>query len=153
VIELVEYSDSYADDFRRINLEWLDENGLTEALDRKILDDPKGTILSSGGKIFFAKSNNEIIGSAALINENNGIYELVKMTVIPSWQGKGVGNLLMERCLAMAKELKAKRIVLFSNSKLKQAISLYSKHGFKHIPVTDSPFETANVKMELNLKK
>jgi len=129
----------------------LDQNGLTEDLDRKILDDPQGTILNSGGVIFLAKADNEIIGSAALIKEDHDCYELAKMTVVPSWQGKGVGNLLMERCLATAREVNAKKIVLFSSSKLKQALGLYLKYGFRHVAITDSPFETADVKMELDL--
>ena len=46
---------------------------------------------------------------------------------------------------------KAAKLILFSNSQLTTAISLYEKYGFKHIAATDSPFLTADIKMELSL--
>jgi GNAT superfamily N-acetyltransferase len=73
------------------------------------------------------------------------------MAVAPSARGKGISRLLMEQCLGKAKQLNAICILLYSNSQLKTAIALYEKYGFKHIPVTDSPFVTADVKMELYL--
>jgi ribosomal protein S18 acetylase RimI-like enzyme len=57
----------------------------------------------------------------------------------------------METCLNKAKELGVKKLVLFSNHQLKMALGLYEKYGFRHVEVKDSPFETADVKMELIL--
>jgi putative acetyltransferase len=149
MIELVEYSDKYASDFKRINLEWLDKYNLTEDPDRRMLNDPQSTILNPGGAIYLAMVDGEVIGSAALLNEHHGVYELAKMTVVPQWQGKGIGNLLIEKCLVKARQLNAKKIVLFSNHQLQAALGLYIKYGFNHVDVTDSPFETADVRMEL----
>jgi N-acetylglutamate synthase-like GNAT family acetyltransferase len=151
MIELVEYSDHYASDFKRINLEWLEKYGLAEEPDLLMLNDPNGKIIQTGGVIFLARINEDIIGSAALINEHDGVFELVKMTVVPEWQGKGISKLLLEKCLDKARELKARKIILFSNSQLQAALKLYSKYGFKHVEVTDSPFVTADVRMELEL--
>ena len=47
--------------------------------------------------------------------------------------------------------LKAEKIELFSSSKLQPALRLYERYGFQHIPLEDSPFETADVKMVLIL--
>lgn len=149
MVELIDYADKYAPEFKRINLEWLDRYHLTEEPDLRILDDPRGTILNSGGVIYLARAKGIIVGSAALINEHDGVYELAKMTVIPHWQGKGISNLLIEKCLNKARELKAKKIILFSNHQLQAALGLYEKYGFKHVEVTDSPFQTADVRMEL----
>ena len=107
MVEIIDYDDLYESDFRRINLEWLDKFSLTEELDVVTLNHPREKILDSGGVIFLAKAQGEIIGSAALINEHDGIYELAKMTVVPAWQGKGISNLLMEKCLAKAKSLES----------------------------------------------
>jgi len=57
----------------------------------------------------------------------------------------------LEKCLEAAKERNAKKLILFSNSQLQTAISLYKKYGFKHVDVTDAPFLTADIKMELSL--
>ena len=150
-IEIIEYNKKYHEDFRRLNLEWLNKYNLTESHDLKVLNDPSGSILSHGGFIWLAKVNNEIAGTAALMNEGQGIFELAKMSVAEKWQGKGISNLLLVTCLYKAKVSGAKKIILFSNHQLKSAISLYTKFGFQHTDVLDSPFKTADIKMELIL--
>jgi ribosomal protein S18 acetylase RimI-like enzyme len=73
------------------------------------------------------------------------------MAVSPPHQGKGISKLLMDQCLARAKQVGAKKLTLYSNSQLLAAISLYLKYGFKQVPLENSPFVTADVKMELLL--
>jgi putative acetyltransferase len=151
MVEIIEYQEQYAGTFKKINLEWLDKYDLTEEADLLMLNKPEETILEPGGAIFLAKSKDEIIGSAALISTHDSIYELAKMTVVPSWRGRGVSKLLLEKCLERASFLKARKIVLFSHHKLVEALQLYSNYGFVHVAVTDSPFATADIKMELLL--
>jgi N-acetylglutamate synthase-like GNAT family acetyltransferase len=150
-VEIIDYDDLYASDFKRINLEWLEKYSLKEELDVITLDNPRKKILDTGGVIYLAKVANEIVGSAALINEGNGIYELAKMAVTPAWQGRGISSLLLEKCLAKAQVLDVKTLILFSHTSLTNAIGLYKKYGFKHVDVVDSPFATANVKMVLEM--
>jgi len=149
--QIISYTDNHAPVFRAINLEWLEKYNLLESHDLQMLDDPRGTIIDGGGVIYLAEDNGTIIGSAALIHEHHGVYELAKMTVVPAWRGKGISKMLLEKCLDTARTLRAKKVVLFSNDQLQAAIALYQQYGFAHIPVTDSPFTTANVKMELNI--
>lgn len=151
MIEIVPYSDEYASVFKVLNLAWLDHYNLTESHDLLILDNPRKTILDNGGAIFLARAGEEIIGSAAIINEGEGIFELAKMTVAAPFQGKGISKLLLEKCIETARALHAKKLILFSNSQLKAAIALYKKYGFTHVAVTDAPFLTADIKMELSL--
>lgn len=151
MIEIISYQKKYHEEFKQMNLEWLDKYGLLESHDLEILNDPKKTILDTGGFIWLAKNDNKIIGSAAIINEGHGIFELAKMSVIKEWQGKGISKILIETCLNKAKEIGAKKIILFSNHQLTKALKLYEKYCFKHVDVTDAPFLTADVKMELTL--
>ena len=65
--------------------------------------------------------------------EGHDVYELAKMSVTESWQGKGISKLLLESCLQKAEELGALRIELFSNHQLKNALKLYEKYGFGYI--------------------
>src|ERR1700742_4450513 len=90
MINIILYEDRYADAFKRLNLEWLDGYHLTESHDLMVLDDPRGTIIERGGVIFLAKAGDEIVGSAALMKEHNGVYELAKMAVNPEWRGTGI---------------------------------------------------------------
>lgn len=147
-IEIVDYSPEYATAFKEINLEWLDKYGLTEEGDLKMLDHPEREIIAPGGALYLAKSGEEVVGSAALINEGNGMFELAKMSVADTHKGKGISKLLIEKCLDKAKELGAKKIYLQSNSQLTTALGLYQKYGFKHIPVVNSHYATADVMME-----
>jgi len=81
--------------------------------------------------------------------EGHGIFELIKMCVAESWRGRGISKLLLETCLQKVKELRGEKLILFSNHQLQTALKLYEKYGFKYVEVKDSPFETADVKMEL----
>lgn len=151
MIEIIPYSAEWHDAFRRLNLEWLDKYYLREEADMIVLNNPQTMVIDKGGVIYLAKATDEIVGTAALIYEGNGVYELAKMSVTENWQGKGISKLLLEMCLKKAKELKAKKIELFSNHQLKNALKLYEKYSFVYIDLKDSPFETADIKMELIL--
>ena len=149
MVEIIDYSGEYAEDFRDLNLEWLDGYNLTESHDLEVINHPKEAILDKGGYIFLAKEGDRIIGTAGIANEGDSIYELVKMTVTPEFRGKGISKMLIEKCLEKARELKAKKIFLYSNSQLQTAISLYKKYGFVHVDASKSPLLTADVKMEM----
>ena len=150
-INIIPYSNQYMSDFKKLNLEWLDHYNLTESHDLMVLDDPVGTIIDKGGAIYLAEAGGQIVGSAALMKEHEGVYELAKMAVTKSFRGKGISKLLMEKCIDKAKQLNATKITLFSNHQLETALHLYEQYGFKHVEVKDSPFETADVRMELEL--
>lgn len=147
-ISIVNYTPEYAHDFKRINLEWLDKYGLTEEGDLLMLDYPEREIINPGGALYLAKAGEIIAGSAALINEGNGVYELAKMAVTDAFKGKGISKLLIEKCLSTAIALGAKKIYLQSNSQLTTALALYEKYGFKHVPVVNAHYTTADVMME-----
>jgi GNAT superfamily N-acetyltransferase len=150
-IEIILYEDRYHEDFRKLNLEWLDKYHLTESHDLIILDNPRGVVLDNGGIIYLAKAGEKIIGSLGLMKEGEGHYELIKMSVTEEWQGKGIGKLLMAKCLETARAWKAKKIGLYSNSRLQRAINMYEKNGFRKVPLVNSPLATADVRMELTL--
>lgn len=151
MIEIISFEQKYASVFKELNLYWLELYHLTEQPDLDVLDNPVGTIIESGGYIFLAKADDEIVGSAAIIKEHDNVYELAKMAVKPAFQGKGISKLLIEKCMAKAAEIGAERLLLYSNSQLKTALKLYEKYGFVYVPVTGSPFATADIKMELVL--
>ena len=57
--------------------------------------------------------------------------ELVKMYLVPEQRGKGLGKLLMKKCITLAEELGYNNIYLESMPQLKDAVSAYQKLGFK----------------------
>ena len=148
-ISIIQFESRYAADFKRLNVEWLDKYDLTEPADISMLENYQSEILDTGGCIFLAKAGDAVVGSAALIQEKPGEFELAKMAVTEAYQGKGISKLLIEKCIAKAEELNAVKVYLVSNSKLVTALSLYEKYGFVHVPVVDNHYTNADVRMEM----
>ncbi len=148
-VEIVDYTPQYAEDFRQLNHEWIKKYFKLEAADNLALDNPESYIIDKGGYIFVAKYQGEAVGVVALLKMSDGGFELGKMAVSPAAQGKSIGFLLGKHAIQKAKEVKATRVFLESNTLLKAAINLYNKLGFKKIIGGQSPYERANIQMEL----
>ncbi len=148
-VQVVPYRPEFKQHFRDMNEAWIQANFKMEEADYKSLDHPEDYILAKGGQIIFALYNNEPVGTCALIKMDDTCYELAKMAVTPAAQGKGIGFILGRAALNMAKQLGASRVYLESNTKLKPAINLYAKLGFKKVTGKPSPYERANIQMEV----
>ena len=152
-LEIIAYDDSLAPVFKQLNEAWLQKYFEIEPIDVEMLGNPKQYFIDKGGHIFFAKVADKIAGTFALLKESESVYELSKMAVDESFQGKKIGNRLLEFAIAKATELKAAKIILYSNTKLPPAIHLYRKYGFMEVPVTLSGYKRCNIKMELIIQK
>ena len=93
----------------------------------------------------------EIAGTFALLKQEQGIYELGKMAVDELFQGKQIGNQMLQFCIEKAREMKIRKLVLFSNTLLKPAIHLYHKYGFIEVPLGNSEYKRSNIKMDVTL--
>jgi N-acetylglutamate synthase-like GNAT family acetyltransferase len=114
-----------------------------------MLEDPEKQILAKGGYIVIARYRGSVVGTCALIRHDANRIELAKMAVDDSAKGKGIGYLLGQRCVDKARELNYRQVFLESNTKLKPAINLYKKLGFKRIIGEPSPYERCNIQMLL----
>ena len=151
-VSIIDYNPKYAADFKRINVDWLEKYFHVEEYDQQVLSNPEKYILNEGGHIYFALLNNQVIGTVALIYRGDSMYELSKMGVDEKIQGLGIGKKLIEKCIDICKELKAQKLFLDSNRKLKPAIGLYSKIGFVEIPVPeDTLYERCDIRMNYKL--
>lgn len=152
-VEIVNYSPEYQKAFRALNVEWISTYFKMEENDYKSLDNPDGYILSKGGYILVALYEGEPVGVCALIKMDDPEYdfELAKMAVSPKAQGKNVGWLLAQAIIKKAEKLGSKKLYLESNTILKPAINLYHKLGFQKVAGRPTPYERANIQMELIL--
>ena len=149
-IKIVEYLPSHRDRFKAINVQWITRSFEMEEEDIKTVDDPEGYILKGGGKIFIALYNNEVAGTCAYLNFGNNEFEMIKMAVDEKFRGLKIGKIIGEVSLQKMKEYGAKKIFLFSNTKgSATAVALYRKLGFTEIPLGDSEFQRADIRMEL----
>ena len=151
-VTIIPFDSKYANDFAKLNVEWLEKFFVVEPHDVQLLERCEETIINNGGYIFFAKVGGTIAGTFSLIKISNGVYELGKMAVSPEFQGKKIGQKLLDFCIEFAKEKQWKKILLYSNTKLENAIYLYSKYGFAEIEQEKNPpYQRSNIKMELVL--
>ncbi len=150
VLEIVEYESGHQPWFEKLNRRWIEQYFWMEPVDAEVLQDPEKNIIAKGGAILMATSNGEIAGTVALKRVDSEIYEFTKMAVDEKYRGQKIGSALGQAAIKKAKELGAKKIILYSNTVLAPAIELYRKLGFVEIPA-DGPYKRSNIKMELNV--
>lgn len=144
---IIEFESRYAADFKQLNLEWLELYFRVEPMDEKILSLPED-ILRNGGAIWLAQEGGVIVGCCALIAKSERTYELSKMAVTTSAQGKGLGRRLLEASVKSFADIGGRQLFLETNTALKAAIALYESAGFEHQQRPHpSPYERANVYM------
>jgi DNA-binding MarR family transcriptional regulator/GNAT superfamily N-acetyltransferase len=150
-VNITTFKKEYSKDFYNLNIEWLKTFFYVEPYDEEVLSKPETYIINKGGHIFFAKLNNEVVGTVALMpTSKDGVFELTKMAVSPHHRGFKIGQQLMQKCIDFAKEHGFNGLILYSNTKLENAIYIYRKYGFIEIPVeVDSPYIRSDIKMEL----
>lgn len=148
-VTILDYAPEFAKDFKRLNIEWIEKYFIVEEHDLEQLNNPEEYIISKGGYILFAQYNNQIVGVCALVKTSDKSFELAKMAVSADVQGKQIGTTLGIAVLAKAKAEGANHVWLESNRKLAPAIHLYRKLGFEEIPMADTPYARADIKMEV----
>jgi putative acetyltransferase len=140
--------------FRRLNEAWIEKYFRLEDKDRETLENPEKYILAKGGHIIMAERAGEPVGCCALLNLEDGRFEIAKMTVAESERGRGLGYQLLAYVVEFAREHSIRNLYLETNSSLTNAIHIYEKLGFRHLPperIEPSPYARADVYMEMTL--
>lgn len=153
-VTVVNYEPRYQKDFYTLNRKWIEKYWELEPHDIEVLEDPQKHIIEKGGRIFVALFNGNAVGVCALCGmpEDSGYdFELAKLAVSESVQRKGIGRKLCEAVIAKARESGAKRLFLESNTRLKPAIALYRKLGFKELPEYHPAYARGDIQMNLSL--
>lgn len=151
-VKIVDYTSEHARAFYDLNYAWISDAYDVEPEDEKVLEDPEKYYLKDGGAILIALYQGEPVGTCALKQGDPGVVEMSKMTVSKEMRGKKIGDLLGNAVIEKARELGAKKIILYSNRKGSAAgINLYKKLGFVEVPLTGHNFKRADIKMELML--
>jgi putative acetyltransferase len=83
-----------------------------------------------------AEEDNQLLGGAGIFPSPGlpgGVCELVKMYLNKNARGKGLGRLLINKCLEEAKNLGYKSVYLETMPELGKAVSVYEKFGFRYL--------------------
>ena len=153
-ISVIPFRREFAADFRRLNLDWIERLFKVEAADLKVLDDPEAAIIATGGAIFFAVEEGAPVGTAAMLRVAERRFELAKMAVATTHQRRGVGEMLGRACTDWAARQGPCTVFLETNSRLGNAIRLYERLGFRHVPrPAPSEYARSDVYMEMTMHK
>ena len=145
---IVDFSEGYGDAFSRLNREWLEKYFRVEPIDEVVLSDPVGTVLNDGGVILYAVEGKAALGTVALKHHGAGVFELTKMAVTETAQGRGLGRQLLIAAIERYRTAGGRRLFLESHSSLEPALALYESAGFRHVPrPSPSDYERADVYM------
>jgi len=154
-IKIIDFHRKYAEAFRDINYEWLNKYFEVEPYDEIVLGDPQKHIIDHGGHVLFALLDNKVIGTCALIHQTVTKYELTKLGVSGSAQGRGAGRVLMQAAIDKAKAIGAETLLLATSDKLEAANHLYRMFGFVETHISEIgplPYKRKTFVMKLSLK-
>ncbi|PSR54905.1 MarR family transcriptional regulator [Adhaeribacter arboris] len=151
MLQIDSYTPTDRSSFRALNHEWITKYFTLEDIDNQILNNPESYILAKGGAILMARYEGQTVGTCALLKMNDTEYELGKMAVTPTMQGKKIGQQLVAAAIDKAREMGAKKLILLSHRSLVPALHVYQKMGFRQVPCTPSEYKRADIQMELDL--
>jgi ribosomal protein S18 acetylase RimI-like enzyme len=154
-VRIVEYRSRYRRAFRDLNYEWLEKYFTVEPFDEILLGDPEGQIIRRGGSVLFAVIGEEVVGTCALLKHAEKKYELAKMGVSGTHQGKGIGRQLIAAAIQAARERGAETMVLATSPVLEAANKLYQSVGFREADESEIgplPYQRHSIVMAMDLQ-
>lgn len=131
-------SDDDAKAFDALNRSWILEHFSLTPEDETVLGQPRESIISAGGEVLVGVSPaGEVIGVVAILNAQNGVYELAKMTVAEGSRGSGLGARLIGAAVDWTRARGGTCLFLGTSTKLGHAIHLYEAAGFQRTSIAD----------------
>jgi GNAT superfamily N-acetyltransferase len=131
-------------DAKKIILNGLGEHfgGIDPALNPD-LDDIVSTYLERGHPFIVAILNEQIIGTGGLFLEAEDVGRIVRMSVTRDCRGLGIGRMLTQHLVGLAKGLDVHRINVETNHDWYPAIELYKSCGFVQLFVDEESVHMA----------
>ena len=144
-MKIIKYDSKYKDEFIQFNTDWIIDNfGYLEQEDFETFDKIEEE-LEEGGMIFFAVDNERALATCMSKPMENGTWEICKLGSSKIYPHKGCGSAVFKASVDWAIEHGAKRLFIISNSKLKPAIHIYQKHGFKEIKLSNYEYDRGDI--------
>lgn len=150
MMEITEYQQRYKKDFIELNTAWVERFWAIEQADRDILEHVE-ELLEKGAMIYFAVEDEMVLATCMALPLGGDVWEICKLAATGQYTGKGAGSAVFQASMAWAFRHGAKKLTLISNSRLKPALHIYEKFGFREVPLDKAywGYERADIQFEL----
>jgi ribosomal protein S18 acetylase RimI-like enzyme len=150
-IAILDFLPEHQPYFERFNRAWIEKYFWLEELDKFVLQHPQEAVLDKGGAILMAACNSVIAGTVALKKVNDSVFEFTKMAVDEAFRRRGIAEALSYAAFEKAKKMGATKVILYSQTGLVAAITMYKKLGFVEVPLEKGIYARSDIKMEIDL--
>lgn len=151
-MKIITYDSKYKDKFIEYNSDWIIDNfGCLEKEDEETFENIEEDI-KNGAMIYFSVEEDEVLAACMTKPMQNDTWEICKLTSNKHRDHKGCGSAVFEAAMNWAVEHGAKRLFILSNSRLKPAIHIYEKFGFKEIKLDDYGYVRGDIAFEKIIK-
>ena len=148
-MRVVEYDKKYKNDFKELNLAWINALFELEDEDNKVFKSIEDYI-RKGANVFFTLDDDDSVLACCMIEPlRNDMWEISKFAARNLGSGKGAGSLCLVEALKYGIKHGASIFEIVTNTKCFKAIHIYEKYGFNKIddPIIN-PFKRGNYFME-----
>jgi ribosomal protein S18 acetylase RimI-like enzyme len=109
----------------------------------------KGLVSDPKLKFYVSEENGEITGFAVNRVQDGSTMELAGIIVRDDLLGKGIGSLLISKCIDSARDAGFASLVVKTEASNERAISFYMKRGFVRIGNAVETVENSNVELAM----
>jgi putative acetyltransferase len=102
----------------------------------KVVDDMYTAFQTPGSRYHVGLTNDRILGGGGIYPSPGlpeKVCELVKMYLLPSARGLGLGKSLLEKNLEFARTAGYRQVYIETMPEFDKAVSLYERYGFSHL--------------------
>lgn len=119
------------------------EPGKAVPYDLLLLADPSRELVEgylSHSEVYLALMDEVVVGVAVLAQIDEGVVEIKNLAVDPVWQGKGIGQRLLQEVIGVARRELCKSICIGTADSSIGQLYLYQKMGFELLEIRHNFF-------------